>query len=255
MLHPFSADRAINRSYRPPPLLLSLPPPHTLSHSQGCNNYKAKNEQCSPMSQCYTCWPDGAPVSGCQPVKKYKRLPIVEHGRLDADPADVGPATRHAIKAELVARGPLSCGIVATAGLDAFEGGRVFAQHLPAANATINHIVSIVGWGVTEEGEDGVDLVGGETAASRADVDKHHRRRGGVEYWVVRNSWGAAYGEDGFFRIVTSAFRGGRGGAYNLALETGCAWAVPGDWTDAADIGFVQEALVPATKKGGVSVA
>lgn len=230
---------------------------------EGCNNYRARNEACSPMTQCFTCWPEGSPKPGCQPVDRYKRLMVVEHGRLDNDAGDLNERTRAALKAEIMARGPVSAGIAATAGLDAFAGGRVFAQHAP--NATINHIVSIVGWGVTE---DEVDLVGGETAASAADAaayeaeldadaaargadaappTRRHRRRA-TEYWIVRNSWGAAYADDGFFNIVTSAFRGGRGADYNLALERGIAWAVPGDWVDAADVGFVQAALVPAAK-------
>jgi C1A family cysteine protease len=60
----------------------------------------------------------------------------------------------------------------------------------------ITHDVSVVGWGVEK----------------------------GKKYWVVRNSWGANWGEGGFFRIAR--------GNNNLALESNCSWATPVDtWT------------------------
>jgi len=34
-------------------------------------------------------------------------------------------------------------------------------------------------------------------------------------------------GEFGFFRIVTSAYQGGSGSLYNLAIEENCAFADP----------------------------
>jgi len=74
-----------------------------------------------------------------------------------------------------------------------FLGGKVFND--PSAGKMPDHVVSIVGWGVEDE----------------------------VEFWIVRNSWGAYWGEGGFFRVAT--------GSNQLALESGVAWANPGSWT------------------------
>lgn len=160
-----------------------------------CNLYQARDQACNAKHQCYTCWPE----EGCKPVKDYKRVVVTEHGR-------VGPDA-HSIKAEVYARGPVSCGIDATAALDAYQGG-IHAEFNPAPH--INHIVSIVGWGVED----------------------------GVEYWIVRNSWGQPWGEGGFFRIPTSNAYGGRGNDYNLLIQADCMFGVPGEWIDARELGF-----------------
>lgn len=44
---------------------------------------------------------------------------------------------------------------------------------------------------------------------------------------------GEPWGEEGFFRIVTSAYDGGRGADYNLALETDCSFGVVEGWVAA----------------------
>jgi C1A family cysteine protease len=49
-------------------------------------------------------------------------------------------------------------------------------------SSSINHMVVIVGFGVTNE-SDGDDV-------------EH-----GVEYWIVKNSWGSDWGEDGYIKI------------------------------------------------------
>ena len=92
------------------------------------------------------------------------------------------------MKAEIYARGPIGCGIDATSKLEAYTGG-IFSEKklLPL----INHEVSVVGWG----------------------------NDGTTEYWIMRNSWGSYWGENGFARIMMHKD--------NLALERECDWGVP----------------------------
>jgi cathepsin X len=145
-----------------------------------CNNYQAKDQECSAMSACYTCTPEGT----CAPIKNYRRWKISQYGPVSG---------YEAIKAEIYARGPVSCTINADEAFDNYTGG-IFKER---ASSWPNHIVSLVGWGVEN----------------------------GTEFWVLRNSWGEPWGERGFARIITSKSAGGDG--WNLGVEDNCHWAVP----------------------------
>ena len=84
------------------------------------------------------------------------------------------------------------------AGIDA-DGLRSYTKgiYTDTPSYEINHIVSIVGWGV--------------------------EKKTNTKYWIVRNSWGQYWGEMGFFRIVR--------GKKSLGIEDEVAWATPGRWT------------------------
>jgi cathepsin X len=146
-----------------------------------CNNYQAVNQQCTPMNECGTCSPGGS----CSIITSEHKFKISDYGTI--------PATVDAIQAEIYARGPVSCGIDATSGLDKYTGG-IYSEYNPSPS--INHIISIVGWGIDPKNSTNA-------------------------YWIVRNSWGTPWGEDGFFRIVSGQPH------YNLAIEKDCAFGVP----------------------------
>ena len=136
--------------------------------------------------ECYTC----SPAGGCTAIKSYKKLYVSEFG-------DCSGYSK--MKNEIFARGPISCGIDATDKMEAYTGG-VYSEK---GARSIDHIISVVGWGVDATSKD--------------------------EYWVVRNSWGNPWGEDGLMRIVTSKNTGPAGTANN-AVEEECGFGVISGW-------------------------
>jgi len=157
---------------------------------ESCSNYMAVNTQCEearPVSDtnkpnCYTC----SPGSGCAKISAYNKLYISSYGSARG---------YDKMKSEIYARGPISCGIDATDKMEDYTGG-IFSEE--GATRT-NHIISVVGWGVSNATKD--------------------------EYWIVRNSWGEPWGENGFMRIVTSK-NTGPAGKGNNNIEQGCAFGV-----------------------------
>lgn len=77
----------------------------------------------------------------------------------------------HKIKAEIFARGPVAAGVNAIPIVD-YKGGVVKDRNI--FHKLINHVVSIVGWGVEDD----------------------------TEYWIVRNSWGTYWGKFALFKII-----------------------------------------------------
>jgi cathepsin X len=140
---------------------------------------------CEPINICRTCDTFSNYGGKCVSINTYPNATISKYG-----------AVRGAdnMKNEIIENGPIACGINA-AEIDEYHGGIL---DVPNAKKTINHIISIVGWGYDES------------------IDK--------QYWIIRNSWGSYWGEMGFMRLVL--------GDNQLGIERSCAWAIPGEWTD-----------------------
>ena len=144
---------------------------------QTCQVYEAKDKECSDMNRCVDCDPD----KGCFPIKEYKRYKINEYGSVSG---------AEKMKAEIYARGPISCFVEVTQQFLDYTGG-LFVETDHAGLG--GHIIEVTGWGKTEDGQ---------------------------EYWIGRNSWGTYWGEDGWFRIVM--------GSKGLGIDSrSCNWGVP----------------------------
>ena len=144
---------------------------------QTCAVYEAVDKECIDINRCRDCQPG----KDCVAIKEYKRYKVGDYGSVSG--ADK-------MKAEIFARGPISCHVDVTQEFLDYQGG-IF--EMTDMNVLGGHRIEVVGWDVSEDGK---------------------------EYWIARNSWGEYWGEYGWFRIVMH-------GNKNLAIEEDCDWGVP----------------------------
>ena len=139
-----------------------------------CQNYVAQTLDCTPEHLCANC-----DTNGCWAVTEFKRYKVSEYGSVSGV---------EKMKAEIAARGPISCGVYVDQDFLDYHGGIFRSQN----SGWINHEIEIAGWGVDEDG---------------------------TEYWIGRNSWGTYWGEHGWFRIIM--------GENNHSIEEDCSFGVP----------------------------
>lgn len=154
----------------------------------GCQVYTSSSppfyeRTCSPLQKCATCWPDGSlDKSKCIPVTDYKMYGVKEWGVVSG---------AEDMKKEIATNGPIQCGIMVTADFYNNYKSGIYSEYI--WNIQIDHAIAVVGYGVDKDSK--------------------------TEYWVVRNSWGNMWGDDGYFKIKMYED--------NLGIETMCAWATP----------------------------
>uniref|UniRef100_K3WI24 cathepsin X n=1 Tax=Globisporangium ultimum (strain ATCC 200006 / CBS 805.95 / DAOM BR144) TaxID=431595 RepID=K3WI24_GLOUD len=148
---------------------------------EGCQRYEATGHDTGNLCRNIDICENCLPDKGCFPQDKYDKYYVSEFG------TTLGEAQ---MMAEIYARGPIACSVAVTDAFELYTGG-IFDDK---TNATAtDHAISVVGWGEEKN----------------------------TKFWVVRNSWGTYWGEDGWFRIVR--------GVNNLGIEGECAFGVPKD--------------------------
>ena len=137
----------------------------------------------------------GALAYGCNPLTTAKTCPTFGQPCVglthypNATLSNYGSISgAAAMQAEIYARGPISCGVDAEQILDYTKG------IINSPGGGIDHVISVVGWG-------------NDAAAG--------------QYWIARNSWGASWGEFGYFRVAFGA----------LNIEDECAFGILGAFT------------------------
>jgi len=148
---------------------------------ESCQNYVASGVAAPGECSDENICRNCAPGKGCWAVKDPPLWFAEEHGQVFG--AD------H-MMAEIAARGPITCTIAVPPELEDYTGG-VFKDS--SGLKGLDHDIEVAGYGTTA---------------------------GGQDYWLIRNSWGVYWGEEGWFRLAR--------GVDNLGIESQeCSWATP----------------------------
>lgn len=151
-----------------------------------CSIYRARGHDNGVECSAMTKCRNCNPGEACFVPDKYRVYGVEEYGEVKGE---------ENMMQEIYQRGPIACGIAVPQALDDYTGG-VYCDD--TGDMEIVHDISVIGYGVTDDGE---------------------------KYWLVRNSWGTHWGENGFFRVCR--------GKNNINIESDCSWAVPKDtWTN-----------------------
>ena len=169
-----SLEASANAYYNNPKLGLDLSEQDLVScfHGSGCSGASASQIE-SLFSQYLT--KTGVAAESCFPYQSENAICSIkcqgweERGWAAESYADIDLSI-DAIKAALMQYGPVEAGMRVYSDLKAYSGGIYIPQGTDTGYA---HAVTIVGFGSYD----------------------------GIDYWIVKNSWGPDWGEDGFFRI------------------------------------------------------
>jgi len=160
-----------------------------------CQAWQGKNQVCDPVHVCQNCVPVDAMSqfgldSQCFAMPTFTGYGVSTYGQLRGE---------EAMMKEIYARGPITCAFVVQPDKFVMNYSQNAAQHEgvwvseeKTTFAQTDHDISVAGWGETPSG---------------------------LKYWVVRNSWGTYWGDQGWFKIAR--------GRNSMQIEADCAWAVP----------------------------
>jgi len=150
-----------------------------------CSIYRARGHDNGQECSAMNVCRNCSPGEACVVPDQYLVYGVDEFGHVSGE---------ENMMQEIAQRGPIACGIAVPDSLEEYTSG-IYCDETGDMN--IVHDISVVGYG----------------------------EENGSKYWLVRNSWGTHWGEDGFFRVCR--------GTNNIAIESDCAWATAKDtWTE-----------------------
>ena len=107
-------------------------------------------------------------------ASKFVDCKVTGYKKLGSSSSTWSPVDEDEVKEFLWATGPLAIALNATP-LQTYTGGVLDLNSSKCSTSGINHAVTLVGYG--------------------------YDKSTGLDYWLVKNSWGKSWGESGYFRI------------------------------------------------------